>query len=128
MKKIPPSPLTLEYVAAQFKKWRKRKKMAREQVPEDLWKLVRQLKNKYEASKIATALNLNSSQMRRQGLSDCLPKSSVNNAFINVALPFTTFPTITSPTISVERKDGVKITFANPSTEQVAFLFKSFME
>ena len=120
--------LTLEVVEQQFTDWRSTKK-TRGKIPSHLWDLVKKLLTHYKPTQIMTRLQISTSQMRRQGL---LPKSTPKivdekvEQFVNIKSP----PSSTSITqcgLTLERRDGVKLSLLNPSETQVDLFINLFL-
>jgi hypothetical protein len=128
-------PPTLESVQTAFSQWRKQKKLT-EKIPNQLWELVRQLIGRYKISKIMTHLSINTSQLKRAGLTSQSSETK-NDAkpFVNVELSSilpgkdytSTSPTIHQQQLILERKDGKRLIVNNPSKDQTAVILKQFL-
>lgn len=119
---------TLEEVSLQFSLWRSQKRNPKEQIPERLWNLVRQLTEKYSATKIIKYLGLSSRQFRRQGLLATPNTGSKKQSFVNIKLPSSLAP-LTQPSyqLLIQRPDGAKLSLANLTDEQFVLSIKTFL-
>jgi len=60
------SKLTLAEVKAEFEHWRVERKHSRQIIPQELWKLVKHIINRYKLSEITRELRINYQQLRDQ--------------------------------------------------------------
>jgi len=102
MKQTPPP--SLETVAHYFAAWRQNRSSKKEPIPESLKKMAAGLKNRYPVGQIKTALNVNSSMLKRWS----------NDYATSCSSPqFLPLPPIAADTVSDKTSPALKLEYPN---------------
>jgi hypothetical protein len=132
---LPPAPITLEWVKAQFAQWRSSRTRAGK-IPSDLWDAAKQLTKQYECRQIAAELKLNSHrQQMLYAYSGKKPNGSVSSpadGFVNVSLPVAPSSPVANihPAGSLEvlRADGTALKAQGIDAKDLYALIERFFE
>jgi hypothetical protein len=128
------TPITLDEVKQQFQSWRENK--TTRTIPESLWRLVQQLleNSSYANSMIGKILGINTSQLRKKfpaQFKTRQTKLSLQPKFKFVEAPLQPLFEATAPSnnaLTIERSNGIKLSMAAPTPEQLVLFIKAFME
>lgn len=113
---------SLESVAHQFREWRTTRQK-RSRIPDTLWALIPPLMNKYSQNKIATALSINTTQLKENVIPLLSNKSS---PFVECTLPLLSSTTNAS-VFELCCKNGAMIKMTGLSCHQIESLIITLM-